>query len=629
MADGAASISVLCVDDEPAVADLVADHLEHADDRLTATAVTSAIDALAYLDDHAVDCIVSDYDMPDVDGIEFLQTVRADDPDCPFILFTARGSESLAGDAIAAGVTDYVQKQTGTEQYRLLAQRISNAVERVRALEQAAETQDRIEAILEAAPDAILVSIDDRVVYANPAAAGLFDVESTDALLDVGVSTLLEPADSMADTSVVELVRDGDRAAASTARTIRTLDGNAIPASVTTREITWHGADAIATIARERIESERRERRLEALHEATRRLMGAEIRNTVAGIGVNAAAEILGLDANSVHLLDDDGGLEPVAATAALRDIVDNIPTFHANDSIDWRVYETCEVTAVPDVGDDPDVYNPSTSIRSELYLPLGEYGILIAASTVPNAFDEQDIAVGRILAANMEAALAAVERDEQLRERERELSVQNERLEQFTSVVSHDLRNPLNVATGRLELVRETCDSEHLDAIERAHDRMQALIDDLLLLARTGESITEREPVALATITEDCWQTVDTADATLAVETDRVVRADPTRLRQLFENLIRNSVEHAGPTVTVTVGDCLGGFYVADDGPGIPEENRDQVFESGYSTAEDGTGFGLSIVKQIAGAHGWDVAVTDATDGGARFEFTGVEFEN
>jgi signal transduction histidine kinase len=68
-------------------------------------------------------------------------------------------------------------------------------------------------------------------------------------------------------------------------------------------------------------------------------------------------------------------------------------------------------------------------------------------------------------------------------------------------------------------------------------------------------------------------------------------------------------------------------GFYVADDGRGIPEEERERVFEPGYSTAADGTGFGLSIVEQIIEQHGCEIRVAESDAGGARFEITGVEF--
>ncbi|MXR40434.1 hypothetical protein GRX01_03570 [Halobaculum sp. WSA2] len=206
------------------------------------------------------------------------------------------------------------------------------------------------------------------------------------------------------------------------------------------------------------------------------------------------------------------------------------------------------------------------------------------------------------------------------------ELERQNEQLEEFASVVSHDLLNPLQVAEGRLELAREEHDSEHLDAVARAHERIDALIDDLLTLAREGKQVNELEPVDMGILTENCWQNVATTDGTLMADVERTFQADRSRLQQLLENLMHNAVEHGGGDVTITVGELDGGFYVEDDGPGIPDDKRDDIFEAGYSTAEDGTGFGLSIVKQVAEAHDWHVRVTDGSDGGARFEITGVE---
>ncbi len=212
-------------------------------------------------------------------------------------------------------------------------------------------------------------------------------------------------------------------------------------------------------------------------------------------------------------------------------------------------------------------------------------------------------------------------------REREQAIKRQNERLDKFASVVSHDLRNPLNVAAGRLELAREECDSDNLDATANAVDRSLTLIDDLLTLAREGDQVSEFQAVDLGETIAGCWQNVETTDATLVSETDRTIRADASRLKQLLENLIRNAVEHGGDEVTIKIGDLENGFYVADDGPGIPSGERDQVFEAGYSTAAEGAGFGLNIAQEIANAHGWTISVTESWDGGARFEITGSEF--
>ena len=222
--------------------------------------------------------------------------------------------------------------------------------------------------------------------------------------------------------------------------------------------------------------------------------------------------------------------------------------------------------------------------------------------------------------------------------ERERTLKRQNERLDEFASIVSHDLRNPLNVAEGWLELAREECDSDHLDSVADAHGRMRRLIADLLTLARQGQTEPEPTRVSLTELAEECWRPVDRRAATLVVETDATVHADEHQLRRLVENLLRNSVEHGstaagsdsadGDTVTVTVGELPDGFFVADDGPGIPPEDRERVFETGYSTSAEGTGFGLRIVREVADAHGWDVSVTESDGGGARFEIRGVDVD-
>ncbi|MFB6281342.1 MAG: sensor histidine kinase [Haloferacaceae archaeon] len=218
---------------------------------------------------------------------------------------------------------------------------------------------------------------------------------------------------------------------------------------------------------------------------------------------------------------------------------------------------------------------------------------------------------------------------DARSREQTRRLERRNERLDAFASMVSHDLRNPLEVATVRVAAARregaEDGADEHLDIAARMLDRMEALIDDLLVLAREGGRV-DPEPVGLADVAEASFGAVETGSATLVTETDGRIRADEAKLRELLENLVRNAVEHGAPDATITVGDLPDGFYVEDDGAGIPPEEREAVFESGYSTSPDGTGFGLHIVRRFAEAHGWEVRATDGPDGGARFEFTGVE---
>ena len=214
-------------------------------------------------------------------------------------------------------------------------------------------------------------------------------------------------------------------------------------------------------------------------------------------------------------------------------------------------------------------------------------------------------------------------------RRSQRELERRNEQLDKFASVVSHDLRNPLNVVGGYLEHARETGDTDVLANAEGSVERMNHLIDDVLSLAREGRRIETPESVSLRAVAEAAWGNVETGEATLSVGADPTVPADRSRLLQAFENLFRNAVEHAGPAVTVEVGllDDGRGFYVQDDGPGIPATERADVFEHGYTGSPDGTGLGLSIVASVADAHGWSLTLADGTDG-ARFEFADVGVE-
>ncbi|MEF8779053.1 MAG: GAF domain-containing sensor histidine kinase [Haloferacaceae archaeon] len=212
--------------------------------------------------------------------------------------------------------------------------------------------------------------------------------------------------------------------------------------------------------------------------------------------------------------------------------------------------------------------------------------------------------------------------------EREQKLKRQNERLDEFASIISHDLRNPLSVAMGFLELARKTGDPEHFDRVDRALDDMQEFLDDLLRLAREGRLVGELVETTLERVSREAWERVAAEDAILSFEGNCSLSVDESRTVELFENLFVNALEHAGPGVTVRVGalpcdsDDPPGFYVADDGPGIPAGERERVFDSGYTTDEAGTGLGLAIVDRIAEAHGWDVEVTQSDAGGARFEF-------
>ncbi|WP_430505573.1 ATP-binding protein [Haloparvum sp. PAK95] len=370
-------------------------------------------------------------------------------------------------------------------------------------------------------------------------------------------------------------------------------------------------------------EQKRYRERTELLHDATRALMEAETSTEVAERGVTAAADILSLEIVGIFQHADDE-LVPIGTTDEAEEMFGGIANLPIDGSIAGEAFRNGEAEYVDDVGDDPRSYSNDTPASSELIVPLGDHGVLIAGSRAPDDFAESERSLVRILAANVESALERADREAALREREAELSRQNDRLETFARVVSHDLRNPLSIARGYLDMALEG-EEKAIDRVRDAHSRMDDLIEDLLTLARSGVAIDDRQPTSFEAVARDAWKSADADGLELTIEDDWELDADPDRLRQLLENLFRNSAEHADGDETIYVGMLADGpgFYVEDTGPGIPEAERDDVFEFGYSTRDGGTGIGLAIVGEIVDGHDWDVSIEDGRAGGARFEFT------
>lgn len=330
--------------------------------------------------------------------------------------------------------------------------------------------------------------------------------------------------------------------------------------------------------------------------------------------------------------------LAPVGRSAIL-DIIDD-PMFVFNKK--WRLvdYNPAAATLAPELSDDsigirlaelqPElaavVTDSTATSRFECALPAGDeerYFSVVVSDIARTAASEGYVLLLRDITEQKE-------REEQLRETKAQLQESNERLDDFASVVAHDLRNPLAIAMGYAEIAEETGEQIHFEKIATAHDRMEQLIDDLLTLARNETTVDNLEQLDIGVAARDAWESVDTAGATLVVADDvPVMMGDTGRIVQLFENLFRNAIEHGRESPTITVGPLLSegtGFFVEDDGVGISPDLRETVLEHGVTTSEDGTGFGLSIVSDIAAAHSLDITVTSGADGGARFEFCRFE---
>ena len=503
----------------------------------------------------------------------------------------------------------------------LVSEDVTERKRRERDLER---ERERFATLFENIPDpSVLVELDgdESVVESiNEAFEDTFGY-AAEAAVGESLNDLIVPPAAMEEATALDrAAMDGERIVAEVTR--RTADGERREFLFSNATIDGD-ADVAFGVYTDITEQKRREQVLVDLHDRTRAMMATEDPDAVASIAVETAESVLEFPLCGLWLADDETEhLVPAATTEAANATVNTIPTYEPGNSLSWDAFADGETRIYEDVHK-VDAYDSGSPLRSEMILPLGEFGVMNVGSTTVGGFDDTDEALAHLLATNAEAALERAEREQERAAQKRLLERQNERLEEFASVVSHDLRNPLTVASGRLDLLAEDCDSPHVQLIDEALARMDELIEECLTFARQGQVVIDPSRVDLDHCVERAWQTVDTGDANLRVGDLGSVEADDERLRTLFENLFRNAIEH-GDATTVRVGplDDRTGFYVADDGSGIPDGERDAVFDRGYSTNEDGTGLGLAIVHTLADAHGWDIDLAEATPG-ARFEVT------
>lgn len=259
---------VLHVDDEPDFPAVAADYLERENSRFQVETATSAAEGLDILDQTEIDCIVSDYDMPGANGIDFLQSVRSEFPDLPFILFTGKGTEEVASRAISAGVTDYLQKEGGSDQFTVLANRIENVIDKYRAERELDVTRRQYQKVTEQNLAGIYLIQDGKFVYVNPTSA---DIHGYDRETMIGMSPLelVAPEERGRVRENLRRRLDGEVADVQYETVGLTKDGDRIDIEVHGSQITYEGKPAV--IGTELDITERKERQRELERERDRR----------------------------------------------------------------------------------------------------------------------------------------------------------------------------------------------------------------------------------------------------------------------------------------------------------------------------------------------------------------------
>jgi signal transduction histidine kinase len=487
-------------------------------------------------------------------------------------------------------------------------------------------SDDAVGAVLETVPGAAIAVDDERRLAAGNESSSVVFGTPIDELAGTHLEALV--ADGYLGGPVVERYEaavaadDADDASEFRLEVTRTGEGVSNPYEVQVTRSSEASFDGTIWSLTDVGTHERYAETVEALHRATRELVAAESREAVYERAGQAANEVLGFPGVGVREYDPDTETLAFVTFGGTVDDVETRPGYDLHESPHGRAFRTGE-TVSEAIDDEDDPFDREVFSHT-MYVPIEGYGVL-SLGKVGDSFDDDDRRFAEILAKNTESALRQVEQRERLREQGRRLRRQNERLEEFASIVSHDLRNPLGLARGAFETYRETGEAELAENVVYGFDRMERIVEDVLTMAREGRSVDDPVACDLDAVAREAWRNVDTGDLGLSTGS-ALVTADRGLLLRVFENLFRNVVEHATDASTVAVEPTDGGFAVADDGDGFDAGADEPLFELGHTTASSGTGFGLAIVEQIADAHGWSVTATAGEDGGATFVFDDVE---
>jgi len=414
------AVQVLYVEQDLEFARRTAEQLEQVNSHLQITTVLGSGSAFQALSNDGYDCIVSEYRLPNSTGLELFDQIQRNYPNLPFILFTEHGSESVAGDAVTAGVSDYLQKADNNDHYELLANSISTVVTASETVIEATRERRRLEQVLKTVPSCVVqLNRDGQFVFANDRAETVLGLRQAELeerayndpewdIKDLDGNPI--PDSELPFARVLhggEQVRDR--------HTIRWPDGRERVLAVNGAPVMNEGSvESVVCSLTDITNRHRRERRLEKLHEATRDLYDAETKQEVAQIASDTADAILDFELNGVHFYDEQaGGLKPVAVSDRTQRVTDELVTF--DHGIAWETFQSGEIRRYDDIHTADNIYNPETEFRSGLYLPLGEYGILLANSTQRGDFGATDVSLGQLLAENAKSALDRVERERRL----------------------------------------------------------------------------------------------------------------------------------------------------------------------------------------------------------------------
>lgn len=207
-----------------------------------------------------------------------------------------------------------------------------------------------------------------------------------------------------------------------------------------------------------------------------------------------------------------------------------------------------------------------------------------------------------------------------------RQLKYKNKQLTEFAKIISHDIRNPLSIAQGYIDMIEDGGNNNQpIQKTKNALNKIENILDDVLDISTKTESDLTKQYLTIDSIANNCWNNIENENSNLYVKTNQSIFVNEKLVYRFFDNMFKNSIKHGGKNVDITIGSLNNGFYIEDTGDGIPDKIKSEIFNPNYTTSNTGKGLGLTIVEHVCDLHNWTIKVTESSSGGARFEITDI----
>ncbi len=642
-------IRVLHVDDEQDQLDFVKVFLSKIDPSIGIDSATSTSEAIEKLNGGQYDCIICDYQMPEMNGVDLAKLIRLKRK-TPIIIYTGRGSEEVAEAAFAAEVDDYIRKEANPGHFRVLANNIRQIVDKKRI-------EELYRAVVEQGADPFAITDGQRIIYANRAVADLIGVESLEELIGRGFTEWFTDEDRERIAREAATMRPAPKQPFLYETSIRLRDGKLIQIEASVSIINFAGKLLGLVFVRDitekrriegelrrayecregQLESERSTKmKFEALNRCAVELVKAKSVHSIYAMSVGMIVDNLGFEWCGIGVVEGNAiRYRYYRGTIIPEDWV--IPL--DGRSVTVRAVKTKATQLVDNAQLDPDyvTVSPDDVNLSELAVPIIADGAVPAVINVEtreaDAFTGEDRLLVETLALHIASALERLREVEELErsvaEKTRELLEGSQMVAagRVAATVAHDIKGPLQLIKNMVYLARRSPEraGEFFDRIVEAVDHANNMIEGV-------REVTKEAPLMLAAadlsrlVTEGASVAEGMGGIKVKLEVGVLGRqlVDAMKMRRVVENLVRNAVDAMPTGGTITVSARLEGgsvvVSVSDTGVGISSEYLPRLFKAFESTKSRGMGLGLSFCKQTVEAHGGTMEVDSKQGAGTTF---------